>query len=203
MSLSMPSIPIPPSCSVPSRLDSTLKPQRKKRRDKTKTKHNKKDSKRIPIHKDEESRSSSLSSLGPPSPAGTTSVAAKLQLFEGGQGFLARSMEKLKLYRSELTRMASPPPNTVQVRTAQFERVGSAISADKKGTTSPPPGATLKKLKTLFTEKSVGGGCAVKVLRSPEASKKLDHSWRPADVLTETLDGRVVLKIVTDKVSFV
>lgn len=109
-------------------------------------------------------------------------------------------MEKLKLYRSELTRMASPPPNTVQVRTAQFEKVG--VSADKKGTTSPPPGATLKKLKTLFTEKSVGAGCAVKVLRCPEAGKKVDHSWRPAEVLTETVDGRLVLKIVTDKVSF-
>ncbi|OQR79334.1 hypothetical protein BIW11_02572 [Tropilaelaps mercedesae] len=266
---SIPSTPagaMPPSVSVPASLacgqSGTLWKQSLERgqhpgRREHKTKKTKKD-KRTSLqstgaHREEGSRSSSLGSLNSPSPSLSVSVAAKLQLFEGGgQGFLARSMEKLKLYRSELTRMASPPPNTVQVRTAQFEKGGGSgannittfdeaprqnsgarveekgwvcedkktdwqhssnknekvvLSGDKQsGTTSPPPGVSLKKLRTLFADRNAinysGNGCAFKVLRCPNNGKRLDHNWRPAEVhLEKSPTGNPVLRIVTDKES--
>lgn len=62
-------------------------------------------------------------------------VAQRLHLFESG-GLLARSLERMKLYRSELARLTSGcPVPIVSVRAAKFEEMDGSGSDGRRGDT--------------------------------------------------------------------
>ncbi|XP_077514456.1 rho GTPase-activating protein 23-like isoform X2 [Amblyomma americanum] len=63
-------------------------------------------------------------------------VAQRLHLFESG-GLLARSLERMKLYRSELARLTSGcPVPIVSVRAAKFEEMDGSGSDGRRGDTT-------------------------------------------------------------------
>lgn len=92
-------------------------------------------------------------------------VAQRLHLFESG-GLLARSLERMKLYRSELARLTSGcPVPIVSVRAAKFEEMdGSGSDGGRRGdgaseTSStlsavPPPTMTFDRLLPLSSPTS-------------------------------------------------